>query len=210
MNRSKKWIALLTVIAVVGVLALSACGEKKEPAQQAGGGSAPTGSSQVATPPAADPTGIAGEYKLYAVGQGDTFYSAEEYAEFMQQLMGGLTESFGADEGTKNEIQNAVDFSNSVLAIRDDNSATITLFGMSAECTWTEKDGAIEFAVTAAEEGDNSTISNGETMKATFDAGLIRLNDPDSGSEMIFATEGADTSGIKISSMKDALNSLGK
>lgn len=211
MNRTKKWLVVFAAVTVAAMFALSACGNKTE--QGGGGQPQPQPQSEAAqvetqTPAAPQESG-ATEYKLYAVGQGDTFYSAEEYGEFMKQLMTGLADSFGADENTQSEITDVIDFSDGKLTLNDDGTAEISLFGSTAECSWSEDGGTITFSVTAASAAEGSTMTNGSEMKATLENGLIKLTDASSSSVMVFAADGADTSGIKISSMKDALSGLG-
>ncbi len=205
--KAKKWIIALTAVAVIAAFALSACGNKNEPA---GGQGTPSGVAQPQTEaPSVAPVSGSTEYKLFAVGQDDTFYSAEEYSNFMSELMNGIAGSMGADDGTQEKIQDTLDFSDSSLLLRDDGTAELRMFGMGAECAWSENNGTLTLSVTAAQESESSTVSNGTEYKATIENGIVKLNDPQSGSVMVFAEDGADTSGIKISSMKDALSSLG-
>lgn len=198
----KKKITVIAVIACVVLAAFSLAGCKKTedvPPVNSGNTNPETSASQPETTAASSVTnGVAGEYKLYAVGEGGVFYSADDYAKLMGELMNGLAEAFGGDANQQNEIQNAIDYSDSALTLKEDGTGTMTLFGTKSECTWTEEKGKVVLTITGS-ENETSTVTG------TLEKGVLTLTDPEEGTVMVFAAEGADTSGIELSGIMEAL-----
>lgn len=205
MNRTKKRTSLFIAIAMIAILALSACGNEIN--QPAGSETTPAGSSQVESQPQpASSSSLSGEYKLFATGMDGRYFSADRFSTLAQQMFDGLAEYTDTDESTKEEILKDVDFADNVLTLNEDGTASLVLYGSPMECSWTEKDGIIEFSVTSAEREDESAASVGDLFEATYEPGIVRMTIPSMGYEMIFASEDADTSGIKIINMTDAFN----
>lgn len=137
------------------------------------------GQSQTAqTEQAAAEDSVPGSYEAYAIGDSTAFYPVKDYLDLAKNL------SSYADIAADSVR----------LEIKEDGTAVMSMAGEDADCTWTYEDGI--FTLKAA------TIN----ITGTYKNGLLTLADTKTGEQqMIFAKEGADTSGIELHDISEVL-----
>lgn len=193
----KKITSIILAFSIIAAMALmTACGGSA----QSQSGSADSSQSETTAAQASDssaPDAIEGDYALYAIGEDGVYYGAEEYYEFMNQLissLGSLAEDSDSDTTELPQIDSMG------IIINADGTASLTVMDEEADCVWTYENG--KFTLKSTESDDDETA---QSYEGTLENGILTIEGTSGEGTMIFAKDGADTSEIETQSLEEAM-----